>query len=213
MLLHTLQVGMLQTNCYIVGCEETRQAVIIDPGGDGQRILGVVRREKLQVRYVLNTHAHFDHIAANAEVVAATGAPLALHPAELAILQEGGGARWFGVDINPSPAPALELADGQELVIGHLSLRVLHLPGHSPGGVGFHLPESQAVFSGDVLFADGVGRADLPGGAWAALQDSVRRVLFGLPEETQVYPGHGPATSIGHEKRYNPWFGRGEQRV
>jgi hydroxyacylglutathione hydrolase len=207
-LIHTLQVGMLQTNCYIVGCEGTRQAVIIDPGGDGQRILNVVRHERLQVRYVLNTHAHFDHIGANAEVVAATGAPLALHRAELPILQDGGGARWFGVDIRPSPPPALELTDGQELAIGQLSLRVLHLPGHSPGGLGFHVPESQAVFSGDVLFAGGMGRTDLPGGDWAALQDSIA-----LPDETQVDPGHGPATSIGHEKRHNPWFGRGEQRL
>lgn len=205
MILHTIQVSITQTNCYIVGCEETREGVVIDPGGHPERILAVLKRSGLTIRYVLNTHCHFDHMGANAEIVAATRAPLALHPLEIPLLRARGGAEWFGVPVPESPLPDLELADGQGLDVGRLHLRVLHVPGHSPGGVAFYEPDEGVVFDGDVLFADGVGRADLPGGDWETLVRSIREVLFALPDETVVYPGHGPKTTIGHEKRHNPW--------
>lgn len=205
MILHTIQVSITQTNCYIVGCEETREGVVIDPGGHPERILAALRKSGLTIRYVLNTHCHFDHMGANAEIVAATGAPLALHPLEIPLLQARGGAEWFGVPVRESPLPDVELADGQVLELGRLRFRVLHVPGHSPGGVAFYEPDEGVVFDGDVLFADGVGRTDLPGGDWETLVRSIREVLFALPDETVVYPGHGPKTTIAYEKRHNPW--------
>ncbi len=209
MILHTVQVGITQTNCYIVGCEETREGVVIDPGGHPERILAALEKSGLTIRYVLNTHCHFDHMGANAEIVVATGAPLALHPAEVPLLRAQGGAEWFGVPVRESPLPDIELADGQVLEVGRLRFRVLHVPGHSPGGVAFYEPREGAVFDGDVLFADGVGRSDLPGGDWETLVRSIREVLFALPDETVVYPGHGSKTTIGYEKRHNPWVGGG----
>jgi hydroxyacylglutathione hydrolase len=206
MLFRSLAVGITQTNCYLVGCEQTREGVVIDPGGNAGRILNTVTQMELTVRYVLNTHCHFDHMAANADVVAATGARLALHPAELPILQACGGASLFGVPATESPPPDVQLEPGQVLEVGTLRLRVLHTPGHSPGGVTFCLDEDEAAFDGDVLFAMGVGRTDLPGGDWDTLMRSIREVIFALPDDTVLFPGHGPQTTVGREKRSNPWL-------
>jgi glyoxylase-like metal-dependent hydrolase (beta-lactamase superfamily II) len=202
----TLPVGLIQTNCYVVGCEETRQGAVIDPGGHPERILAEVERHGLEVEYVLNTHAHFDHTDANGAIVDATGAPLAIHPADLPTLRSSGGSAWFGMSANTSPLPDLELADGDELEIGRLRFRVLHTPGHTPGHVCFYERDEGALFDGDVLFYRGIGRADLPGGNQQQLLDSIERVLFALPDETVVYSGHGLATTIGEEKRLNPWL-------
>jgi hydroxyacylglutathione hydrolase len=204
-ILHTIHVGITQTNCYVVGCEETHEGAVIDPGGNPKRILKAVEESGLAIRYVLNTHCHFDHMGANAAVVAATGARLALHPAELPILQARGGAAWFGVPVKESPMPDVELEDGQTLEVGTLRFRVLHTPGHSPGGVTFYLEEEGVAFDGDVLFQMGVGRTDLPGGDWDTLVRSIREVLFALPDDTVLYSGHGPKTTVGREKRSNPW--------
>jgi hydroxyacylglutathione hydrolase len=206
MKLAAVQVGITQTNCYVVGCEETREGVVIDPGGHPERILKAIEESGLAIRYVLNTHCHFDHMQANAEIVAATGAPLALHPAELPILELKGGAALFGLSEIESPMPDVELEDGQELEVGTLRFRVLHTPGHSPGSVTFYLPQEGAAFDGDVLFAGGVGRTDLPGGDWNALKRSIREVLFKLPDETVLYPGHMTKTTVGHEKAHNPFL-------
>jgi glyoxylase-like metal-dependent hydrolase (beta-lactamase superfamily II) len=205
MLLRSVAVGITQTNCYVVGCQETREGAVIDPGGHPQRILKIIEGSELTIRYVLNTHCHFDHIGANAEIVAATGAPLALHPAELPMLQARGGAALFGVPVNASPMPDLELEPDQVLEVGTLRFQVLHTPGHSPGSLTFYLEEEGVAFDGDVLFALGVGRYDLPGGDWNTLVRSIRDVLFALPDETVLYPGHGPKTTVGREKRSNPW--------
>jgi glyoxylase-like metal-dependent hydrolase (beta-lactamase superfamily II) len=202
----TLPVGIIQTNCYLVGDPGTREAAIIDPGGDVDHILAAVKRHSLQVRYVLNTHGHFDHTDGNAGVLAATGAVLAIHPLDRPLLAAGGGAAWFGVPTRPGPDPALDLAGGDRLVIGKLTLEVLFTPGHTPGHVSFYERTEGVVFDGDVLFNGGVGRTDLPGGSWPQLEDSIRSVLLPLPDETVVYSGHGPATTIGDEKRYNPWI-------
>lgn len=205
MILHTIHVGITQTNCYVVGCEKTREGAVIDPGGNPKRILKAVEESGLTIRYVLNTHCHFDHMGANAAVVAATGAPLALHPAELPILQARGGAAWFGVPVKESPMPDVELEDGQVLEVGTLRFQVLHTPGHSPGGVTFYLEEEGVAFDGDVIFQMGVGRTDLPGGDWDTLVRSIQEVLFALPDDTVLYSGHGPETTVGREKRSNPW--------
>jgi hydroxyacylglutathione hydrolase len=202
----TLPVGMIQTNCYLVGCEETQEGVVIDPGGHPQRILAEVERHGLTIKYVLNTHAHFDHTDANRAIVEATGAPLALHPLERPLLQASGGAALFGLQADPSPPPDLELHDGDELEVGKLRFQVLHTPGHTPGHVCFYEPAEGVLFDGDVLFYRGIGRTDLQGGSWQQLMGSIQRVLFALPDETVVYSGHGPATTIGDEKQHNPWL-------
>jgi hydroxyacylglutathione hydrolase len=206
LILVTLPVGLIETNCYVIGCEETKQGAIIDPGGHPQRILAEVQRRGLAIQYVLDTHGHFDHTDANGAVVKATGAPLAIHPLDKPILQASGGASWFGMVAAPSPPPDLELQDGDLLNVGKLCLQVLHTPGHTPGHVCFFESAQGVLFDGDVLFYRGIGRTDLPGGNWQQLFDSIRRVLFSLPNTTLVYPGHGPATTIGDERRLNPWL-------
>jgi len=207
-IIKTIPVGITQTNCYIVGCKETKEGVVIDPGGHPQRIISALEESGLTIRYVLNTHCHFDHMGANAEIVAATDAPLALHPQEIPLLEARGGASLFGVHVQASPPPDIELEDGQTLTVGSLRFQVLYTPGHSPGSLTFYLEEEGAAFDGDLLFAMGVGRTDLPGGDWDTLLHSIRAVLFALPDETTVYPGHGPSTTIGREKRANPWVSR-----
>lgn len=206
MIIATLPVGLIQTNCYVVGCQETKEGAVIDPGGHPQRILDEVKRLGLNIKYVLDTHAHFDHTDANGVVVQATGASLALHPQDLPLLKNSGGAAFFGLEADSSPLPDLELHDGDELEVGKLRFRVLHTPGHTPGHVCFYEPAEEVLFDGDVLFYRGIGRTDLPGGSWRQLMDSIQRVLFTLPEDTVVYSGHGPATTIGEEKRLNPWL-------
>ncbi len=206
MIISSLPVGVIQTNCYIVGCPETKKGAIIDPGGDPQKILAEVGRQGLLIEYVLNTHAHFDHTYANGPIVRATGATLALHPQDLPLLNASGGAAMFGLRADPSPPPDLELHDGDELDVGTLRLRVLHAPGHTPGHVCFYEKAHGVLFDGDVLFNRSIGRTDLPGGNFQQMMDSIQRVLFALPDDTVVYSGHGPATSIGEEKRFNPWL-------
>jgi len=199
-------VGMTQANCYIVGCKETKLGVIIDPGAEGERILEGVEDSGLKITHVLLTHAHFDHMGAADEVVKATGARLALHPDDLPLLNAGGGATFFGLPSAPVPDADIRLAADQEIDVGELTLRVLHTPGHTPGHVAFYEPNEGAVFDGDVLFAQGIGRTDLPGGSYEVLMSSIQENLMTLPDETLVYSGHGPATTIGRERTANPWL-------
>ena len=206
MILHTIPAGMNQTNCYLIGCEQTQQGAVIDPGGEGERLVREIEKTQLEIAYVLITHAHFDHIGGIADVVAATGAELAIHPDERPILEAGGGAARWGLRVEPSPPPDLALSDGQVLHIGELELKVLLTPGHSPGSVTFYETNEGVAFVGDVLFSSGVGRTDLRGGDRRILEHSIKEVLFSLPDETVVYPGHGPKTTIGRERRSNPWL-------
>jgi hydroxyacylglutathione hydrolase len=205
-IIETLPVGLLQANCYLVGCQETLQGAVIDPGGDPQVILAAAQRRDLSITHVLNTHGHFDHIDANARIVEATGARLAIHPLDRPLLEASGGAALFGLRGHHSPAPNQELHEGDEIEVGQLRFQVLHTPGHTPGHVSFYEAAHGVLFDGDVLFRRGVGRADLPGGNWEQLLHSIRQILFALPDETVVYSGHGPPTTIGEEKRLNPWL-------
>ncbi len=206
MIVKQLPVGVIQTNCYLVGCEETRAAVVIDPGDEPTRILAEVKAANLTVKYVLNTHAHFDHIMANAAVVMATGAPLALHPLDLPLLRQKGNAAMFGLDAPDSPAPDIELAEGDMIKFGNHALEVLFTPGHTPGHVSFYERAEGIIFDGDVLFAGGIGRTDLPGGDYEALMASINEKLMILPDATTVCSGHGPITTIGRERASNPWL-------
>jgi hydroxyacylglutathione hydrolase len=205
MIVERLVVGMLQCNCYIVGCEDTKVGIIIDPGGDAPAILDRAEQLGLSIEHIVNTHGHIDHIAANGPVKEATEAMIAIHrdDAQWLVSDQGGFARMLGV-LSPGPPADVMLDEGDEINFGNESLRVIHTPGHSLGGI--TLVRDGMVFCGDTLFAMGVGRVDLPGGDWATLMNSIKTRLFTLPEETIVYSGHGPPTTIGREKRFNPWF-------
>ena len=200
-----LEVGSLGTNCYIAYCENTKKAVIIDPGGDAAKILAAVAREGLLVEAIINTHGHADHVLANVKVQEATGAPLWIHSADADML--GSGSRnlsaFLGGATSCGKADRL-LADGEVLPIGDFTLTVLHTPGHTPGGIS--LLFDKTVFVGDTLFAESIGRTDFPGGSYSQLIHSIQTKLMTLDDEVKAYPGHGPATTIGWERRQNPFI-------
>jgi glyoxylase-like metal-dependent hydrolase (beta-lactamase superfamily II) len=203
-LIATVVVGPLQVNCYLVACPKSREALVIDPGDDGDRILDVVRSNGWRLVRIVNTHGHFDHIGGNRAVIAATGAELLIHEADLPLMQRARThAQFYGLDTELSPPPDRLLKDGDRIEIGELTFEVIHLPGHSPGGIALLCGEH--LFSGDILFADSIGRTDLPGGDHHALINGIRSRLWCLPEETVVHPGHGPDTTIGREMRTNPY--------
>ncbi|WP_373500637.1 MBL fold metallo-hydrolase [Desulfococcus sp.] len=205
MILKSMEVGPIMANCYILGCEETMEAAVIDPGGDPDRILQMLKGLGLAVKLIINTHGHFDHVGANKRLKDATGAPICIHREDAPMLAHlSQAAASFGLSAENSPTPDQMPGDGDTLTFGRITLKVIHLPGHSPGGIA--LQTGDAVFVGDTLFSGSIGRTDLPGGDFNQLINSVRSKLFTLPDETQVYCGHGPATTIGREKRYNPFF-------
>lgn len=206
MIIRTLPVGPLQANCHIVGCEETKKAAVIDPGGDTDRILLALAKEKLTLTTIVNTHGHFDHVAGNPALKKATGADLMIHPLDAPELKKAGAtaAQW-GLKVDNSPQPDRLLDDGDTIVIGSITLTVLHTPGHSPGGI--CLWADKVVFVGDTLFAGSIGRTDFPGGDLHTLIASIRTKLFALSDDVAVYPGHMTNTTIGREKKFNPFCG------
>ncbi len=205
MIVKSLPTGPLEVNCYIVGCEATGKAMVIDPGGDVPAILALAAENDLTVVCVVNTHGHFDHIGGNRRLLEATRAELMIHAADRPLLERADEhAAVFGLTAEPSPAPDRELVDGEILRLGELEFKVIHTPGHSPGGI--CLWSGDYVFVGDTLFAGSVGRTDLPGGDHAALIRNIREKLLLLPEPTRVCPGHGPLTTIGREKDHNPFL-------
>ena len=207
MIIEELVVGPLQTNCFVVGDEATREGIVIDPGGDAELILEAVKRLQLQIRLVVNTHGHFDHIMANREVMEATGAPLAIHPDDAGMLTNPlRSFSFFLGEFHPSPPASVSLVEGGAVEVGSWRLKVLHTPGHSPGSVSLWQEQQGVVFSGDVLFNMGVGRTDFPGGSMRVLLQSIRDKLFTLPDDTTVYSGHGPKTTIGSERAHNPFL-------
>lgn len=212
MILETLIVGQIQTCCYVVGERAGGTGMVIDPGGNARRILQTVNKHNLQVRYVVNTHGHFDHILANEDVLdmlranQITPPQLVAHPQAAPLLAQAGGAAWFGIAANPGPVPDLLVQEGAELTLDALRWQVLHTPGHSPGSICLYCATENVLFAGDVLFRRGIGRTDLPGGDFDTLVRSVKDKLFALPDTTLVYPGHGQPTTIGEEKRKNPFI-------
>lgn len=199
-------LGPLQTNAYLLTDEENAKAVVIDPGMQAEKL--VKRLEDLEVEAILLTHAHFDHIGGVDEIRKLKQCPVYLHDEEASWLtdpKKNGSARW--TDLGPpivTDAAEYALDDRQELVLLGQTFKVLHLPGHSPGSVGFL--HGNVLFGGDVLFRQSVGRTDLPQGSWNELMDSIHGKLFQLDEDTIVYPGHGPKTTIGYEKQNNPYI-------
>jgi hydroxyacylglutathione hydrolase len=205
MVIKRLVVGPLQVNCYIISDEKTYEAVVIDPGGDAADILKLIKDKGLKVRYIVITHAHFDHVGANKAVKDATGAELLVHADDGALLgYTTGQARMFGMTTPSSPKADRFVKHGDVITAGEISLKVLHTPGHSSGGI--CLVEQGVVFTGDTLFAGSIGRSDLFGGDLMTLINSIKTNLLALPDDTKVFPGHGPATTIGAEKKDNPFL-------
>jgi hydroxyacylglutathione hydrolase len=207
MILRRLTVGELQTNCYLVMCEHTREALVIDPGGDAPDIVAALAELQAQAQLIVLTHFHFDHMLAADEVRVSSRAVLAIESSEAGWLAEPPAPlRYWAAQATRGLQADRLLRDGEQLSIGDLRFEVLHTPGHSPGGISLSLATEGIVFCGDTLFLEGVGRTDLPGGDRDGLLASIRRRLFALPDGTRVCPGHGPETTIGHERQYNPWL-------
>jgi glyoxylase-like metal-dependent hydrolase (beta-lactamase superfamily II) len=208
LIIKELAVGPLMENCYILGCEETKEAAVIDPGAEADRILLSLAESTLTAKYIINTHGHFDHVGANRKLHDATGADILIHPLDAPMLNQiAAGASAWGLSGDDSPAPARTLEENDTVIFGSITLQVIHTPGHTPGGISLYT--AGHVFVGDALFAGSIGRTDLPGGDYQTLIASIRTKLFALPDDVKVYSGHGPVTTIGWEKRSNPFAGMG----
>jgi len=205
MVLIRLIVGPLQVNCFILADDKTKEAVVIDPGDDAGDILKVVREKGLKVKYIVNTHGHFDHVGANKALRDETGAELLIHEADSPVMATSSKQSLaFGIKTVSSPPADRYLKHGDVIQAGEISLKVLHTPGHSPGGV--CLLEQGMAFTGDSLFAGSIGRTDLHGGDLMTLLRSIKTNLMVLPDDTKVFPGHGPASTIGDERKENPFL-------
>ncbi len=201
-------LGPVSTNSYLVADTESESAVVIDPAWEGETIVAEADRKGWQLQAIWLTHAHFDHFGGVAGVVNASPHPLqvALHPEDLPLWHMQGGAPLFGVQgFDPGPEPSIELKDDMRLQLGKRIFDVRHTPGHSQGHVMFLTLEDGVAFCGDLIFQGSVGRVDLPGGSGQTLLESIRREILALPDETRLYTGHGPATTVGAERMTNPF--------
>jgi glyoxylase-like metal-dependent hydrolase (beta-lactamase superfamily II) len=204
LIIKELAVGPIQANCYIVGCEETKAAAVIDPGDDVDRILMALAESELTVSCIINTHGHFDHVGANKRLKEVTGADIMIHELDAPMLSElAATAGAMGLRADDSPPADRMLADGDTITFGSITMTVLHTPGHTLGGIS--LFAEGHVFVGDTLFAGSVGRTDFPGGDFATLKASVKSKLYVLDDDVVVYPGHMGSTTIGREKQSNPF--------
>lgn len=203
-----LPVGMLACNCSIVGDERTGEAVVIDPGDEIERVERILSRHRLTPKFIIATHAHMDHIGGLARLQQATGAAVLMHEADWPMYRDLGGlGPMFGLEAPLVAEVSQFLKAGDRLRWGSLELEVMHTPGHSPGSLSLHLPgEHRRIFSGDTLFAGSIGRTDLWRGSYRQILQSIRDHLLVFPDETPVFPGHGPSTTIGRERELNPFL-------
>lgn len=204
MVIEKLEVGPLATNCYIVGSDSGGQGMIVDPGDEAGKILGEVKKLGLDIKYIVLTHGHPDHAGALKGVKEATGADIAIHANDARTLNDRLLSTILGFTYNPTPALDRLIGDGDVINVGELGFTVIHTPGHTPGSI--CLLVEGVLFSGDTLFHYGIGRADLPGGSYLQLVDSIRKRLMVLDDKVVVYPGHGPETTIGTERLGNPFL-------
>ena len=214
-------LGPAQTNAYLVADSETKEAAVIDPAWDGPVILAAAQKRGWRIAHLWYTHAHFDHIGgAGAIADALNPLPLvALHPNDHVLWRAGGGGALFGFDIDPGPEPTIDFHQGQILRLGSVEFEVRFTPGHTPGHCILYVADIRApeehrdysersrsvCFCGDLIFAGSVGRTDFPGGSWEQLEESIRTQVFTMPDETRLLSGHGPETTVGEEKRNNPF--------
>jgi glyoxylase-like metal-dependent hydrolase (beta-lactamase superfamily II) len=210
MILETRAVAPFFKNGFVLASEDTLEGVVIDPGDEVEDLLAIIRERQFAIRHILLTHAHVDHVAGVARAREALGAPIYLHPQELPVyagaVQQG---LFFGLTIE-QPPPVDRYYDASPIVFGRYQARAHHTPGHSPGGVSLEIgpigEPGTMLISGDTLFKGSIGRTDLPGGDYHTLIRSITEVLFGFPDELEVHPGHGPSTTIGEERRSNPFL-------
>ena len=205
----TFPLGPMDNNTYLLLDRSTNEAVLVDPTFDSQLLLPKLIQENLKLTAIWLTHAHFDHTAGVRLFHEFHQPPVSigLHPADLDLYRSGGGANYFGIEMIALPEPDLSFEHGQQLNVGSYPIEVRHTPGHSPGHVIFYVPESDVVLTGDLIFKEGVGRTDLPGGSNRLLLKSIYEQVFSLPHQTVILPGHGPATTVQDEKEANPYLG------
>ena len=210
--IETLVLGPVVTNTYLVGDPETNQAVIIDPAWDGATIANKISQLGWKVNGIWLTHAHFDHFGGLADLLDELDSGVeqdtfvGLHSKDMALWTVKGGAIMFGVSIKSAPKPNHEFTEGESLKVGRYEFDVHHTPGHSPGHVIFHCPAEKVIFSGDLIFNQGIGRTDLLGGNYSTLMESIQKWVLPTPDETRIYSGHGPETTVGDERRSNPFI-------
>ena len=200
-------LGPAQTNTYLIADPDTKDAAVIDPAWDGKLILSEARTRGWRIAHLWYTHAHFDHIGGAAEIADELNPlPLvALHPADHVLWRAGGGGALFGFKIDPGPEPSIDFMQGQILRLGSTPFEVRHTPGHTPGHCVLYCADAKICFCGDLIFAGSVVRTDLPGGNWETLEKSIREQIYTLPDDTRLLSGHGPETTVGEEKQFNPF--------
>ncbi|MFH1754562.1 MAG: MBL fold metallo-hydrolase [Candidatus Latescibacterota bacterium] len=209
MRVRTLTVGLFQSNCYLVSCERTNEAIVIDAGGEGERILDAIEKEKLDIKAIVNTHAHIDHVSALSVVASAKPVPVLMHEGDMPIFNNlSTQAAMFGVSAPEDIEITRFIRSGDTIEFGDITGGVIHTPGHSPGSISliFRGENPQVIFTGDTLFMGSIGRTDLYGGDFETIIKSLREVFLPLPGRTVVYPGHGDHTTIGTEKQFNPFM-------
>ena len=210
--IQTWVLGPVATNTYLVGDPDSKQAVVIDPAWEGDRLAAEIKDCGWQVKAIWLTHAHFDHFAGLADLMTALESEMpedfyvGMHPKDLPLWKVRGGAVMFGIQVKKAPRPGHDFQEGEILQVGKYDFVVHHTPGHSAGHVIFHCPGEQVLFSGDVIFNQGIGRTDLLGGSYSTLIESIQKWVLPLPDETWIYSGHGPVTNVGDEKRNNPFL-------
>ena len=204
----TFVLGPVETNAYLVADTEAGVAALVDPAWDGHLLVEAAQEGGWRITQIWLTHAHFDHIAGTAEVVkqVAPKPSVALHPDDLTLYRMQGGAPFFGMHIDPGPEPDVSISPGQVLQLGSYAFEVRHAPGHTPGHVIFYNASEGLVFCGDLIFMGSVGRTDLPGGSHAALIASIQDQVLNLPDDTRLLSGHGPETTVGQERAWNPFL-------
>lgn len=206
MFVKQIQVGHMAVFAYLVGDTVTGDALVIDPADNVEDIIAVAKQNKLRINYIVNTHCHVDHIGGNAEMKRLTSAKIIVHEDDAIMLTSTPATMLKMFGVKQSPPADIMVKEGQIISVGNVELKVIHTPGHSPGGMCLYTPDY--VFTGDTLFVEAVGRTDLPGGSWQVMYNAIKTKLFALPDDTRVMPGHNygrtPTSTIGHEKKYNP---------